>query len=124
MTILRAADIPRDELYLLPVTNLRRQIREDCIRPSLLDSRAELDGWRRGRALDGEVPVAVLLPAAAEGFVTEWQMYDEVHASPRLPLDREDEEPFDDEEFEDSEDEDAGENNDRRDLGGRLATVS
>jgi hypothetical protein len=129
MTILRAADIPPNELYLLPVTDLHRQIQEDGNRPSPPNSRAnkgELDGSRLRRTLDAEVPAAGLWPAAGESFVTDWQMQDEIRPGSRFPLDRKDtdEEPSDDEDFDDSEDEDAGDENGWRDVGGRLATVS
>jgi hypothetical protein len=128
MTIVRIADIPPDERYLLPVSDLRRQIREDGNRPRSPNSwidQGRPEGSRRGRAVDAQVPAAGLSPAAVGSFVTDWQMEDDLRPGSRFPLNREeiDEPPFDDEDFDDSDDEDSGEDDDRRFTGGRLATV-
>jgi hypothetical protein len=128
MTIVRIADIPPDELHLLPVSDLRRQIREDSKRPRSPNSWVDHggpDSSRLGRAVDAQVPAAGLLPAAVGSFVTDWQMDDDLRPGSRFPRNREDidEPPFDDDDFDDSEDEEDGEEDDRRFTGGRLATM-
>ena len=79
---IRIADIPPDELHLLPIIALRQQIREDRNRPTLLNGRTDQskrDGSRPGRALYAEAPAPEVWPAVGGRVVTDWR-----HAGGRL----------------------------------------
>ncbi len=81
-SFIRIADIPPDELHLLPIIALRQQIREDRNRPRPLNGRTDQskrDGSRPGRAHFAEVPAAKVWPAVGGRVVTDWR-----HARCRL----------------------------------------
>src|SRR5262249_2657444 len=92
-SFLRVADIPADELYLLPISDLRRQIRADRNRPSPFDGRTDRggrDGFRPVAGSHAGVSAAGVLAAVGATFVTDWQLQDEPCPGSRLPGRRED----------------------------------
>jgi hypothetical protein len=92
-SFLRISDIPADELHLLPVLGLRKQIRKDRSRPSSPANAAperEANGAAlQGRARHAGAAPAEVPPAEPGQFVTDWQLHEEPRPSAPFRFDRE-----------------------------------